>query len=473
MKIRRTLATAVAAAVTTPVLLLSATAAFAADTVPAGQVQDQKPKPTPAELEALAKAVTEAKAAYDAAVTAHAAARKAPEDMLKADSPERKALDKLRAEAKAADTAATEADAALKKAKEDLAKLPEGTPEAEVTKAKEAVQTAQDKYTAAAAARSDAYRTVSFSEGAFGKAHAQLIAAIGPAAEWETKTKKTYDDAVKAYDKAKAEAGTPDPTKPPVDPTKPPVDPTKPPVDPTKPPVDPTKPPVDPTEPPVDDCKIEAKLSTTLVGLPGKVVAGSTVDFTLRVTNGTDKKIDEVKPFAVVYGADKNDFNDISGMLHLQAAAAGSSDWKDVKEAEYAGTVTNLAAGKSADLKLRLTVDKKAPAAEGIAFAAGDYYNENGSCGSNELTEYQFSILAAGSNPGKVPDSKPTPVTDKTNVPVPQGNANTTPVTTDAGNLAATGSSGTTQIALAAGAAIVLGAGAVFVVRRRKASQQA
>ncbi|MEU8890453.1 LPXTG cell wall anchor domain-containing protein [Streptomyces sp. NPDC048442] len=160
-------------------------------------------------------------------------------------------------------------------------------------------------------------------------------------------------------------------------------------------------------------------------------------------------------------------------MLHLQAAAAGSSDWKDVKEAEYAGTVTNLDAGKSADLKLRLTVDKKAPAADGIAFAAGEYFNEDGSCGGNELKDYQFSILAVGSNPGQVPDSKPTPVTDASNVPVPQGNAHTTPVTTDAGNLAATGSSGTTQVALAAGAAIVLGAGAMVVVRRRKASQQA
>ncbi|MGW7414204.1 LPXTG cell wall anchor domain-containing protein [Streptomyces sp. NPDC054863] len=456
MKTRRILATAVAAAVTAPVLLLSATPAFAADATPAGQagqVQDQKPKPTPAELEKLKKAADEAKTAYDTAVTKHAAAQKYADDYLKDDSPARKHLAELKKEAKDAEEASTAADEVLKTAQEALDKLPAGAPEADVTKAKDAVTKAQEKADLAAKAEMEAKRTVAFTEGGLFKGYMDAKMKADNAAGEVTKAKKTYDDAVKAYDKAKAEAGVPDPTKPPVDPTKPPVDPTKPPVG--------------------EDCKVDAKLGTTLVGLPGKVVAGTTVNFTLRVTNGTDKKIDEVTPFAVVYGASKSDFNDISSMLHLQAAAAGSSDWKDVKEAEYAGTVTNLDAGKSADLKLRLTVDKKAPAAEGIAFAAGDFYNEDGSCGVNELTEYQFSILAAGSKPGKVPDSRPTPVTDPANVPVPQGNANTTPVTTDAGNLAATGSSGTTQIALAAGAAIVLGAGAMVVVRRRKASRQA
>ncbi|GAA3488273.1 hypothetical protein GCM10018987_23560 [Streptomyces cremeus] len=460
------LATAVVAAVTTPALLLSVAPAFAADAPPAaGQAQDAKP--TPAELEKLKKAMDEAKTAYDTAAAKAAAAQKYADEYLNPDSPAWKELIEARKVAKEAAAAVTAADTVLQKAKDDLAALPTDAPAADVTKAEEAVKTAQEKYDAAVKAKSEADRTVALTEGNPWKGSMDAKVKAAEAAIAAESAKKVYDDAAKAYKDAEAAAGKPDPTKPPVDPTKPPVDPTKPPVDPTKPPVDPTKPPVD------DECKVGPELRTTLVGLPGKVVAGTTVNFTLRVTNGTGKKVDEIKPFAVVYGHDNKNFDDISKLLRLQAAGAGSDDWKDVKEAEYAGTVTNLDAGKSADLKLRLTVDKKAPAADGIAFAAGDYANEDGSCGGNDLTEYTFSILTAGSDPGKVPDAKPGKVTNPANVPVPQGGASATPVTTDAGNLAATGSAGTPQVALAAGAAVVLGAGAMFVVRRRKAGQEA
>ncbi|MFJ4874408.1 LPXTG cell wall anchor domain-containing protein [Streptomyces sp. NPDC088745] len=468
MKIRRMLATAVVAAVTTPALLLSVAPAFAADAPPAaGQAQDAKPKPTPAELEKLKKVMDEAKTAYDTAAAKAAAAQKYADEYLNPDSPARKPIAEAKKAAEVAGAALTAAKAELTKAEEALANLPKDAPEAEVTKAKEAVKAADDKHKLAVTAKSDADRTLSFTEGNLFKGYMDAKTKAAEAAIAAESAKKVYDDAAKAYKDAEAAAGKPDPTKPPVDPTKPPVDPTKPPVDPTKPPVDPTKPPVD------DECKVGPELRTTLVGLPGKVVAGTTVNFTLRVTNGTGKKVDEIKPFAVVYGHDNKNFDDISKLLRLQAAGAGSDDWKDVKEAEYAGTVTNLDAGKSADLKLRLTVDKKAPAADGIAFAAGDYANEDGSCGGNDLTEYTFSILTAGSDPGKVPDAKPGKVANPANVPVPQGGASATPVTTDAGNLAATGSAGTPQVALAAGAAVVLGAGAMFVVRRRKAGQEA
>ncbi|MFE0019325.1 hypothetical protein ACFWXH_31055, partial [Mesorhizobium sp. NPDC059054] len=72
MKIRRILATAVAAAVTTPALMLSVTPAFA-DEKPASQTQE---KPSIAELE---KAAAAAKAVYDDAVAAEKAAYAAVE----------------------------------------------------------------------------------------------------------------------------------------------------------------------------------------------------------------------------------------------------------------------------------------------------------------------------------------------------------------------------------------------------------
>ncbi|MFF0745668.1 LPXTG cell wall anchor domain-containing protein [Streptomyces sp. NPDC004111] len=455
------LATAVAAAVTTPVVFLSAGTAFAADPAPsATQSQDQKAKPTPDELKALEKAAADAKKAYDDAVAAEKTAYAALEAALADDSP----LALKSAEAKkafeAADAAKKAADTKLADAEAALAALPKDAPEADKAAAEKAVEDAKKAADAAATTRTEAAEAHKAAVTANDDARVDAARVYGSAKAATANAKATKDAADKALKTAQDEANKPDPTKPPVDPTKPPVDPTKPPVDPTEPPVD-------------EDCKLDEALSTTLNGLPSKVVAGTTVNFTIRVTNGTGKEIDEVKPFAAVYANANADFKDIGKLLRLQSAPAGSNAFKDVKEAEYAGTITHLKAGASADLKMRLTVDAKAPAAEGIAFVAGDYWNDNGSCGGNDLKEYGFEILAAGSKPGKVEDSKPSKVKDATQVPVPQGGAGTTPVTTDAsGNLAATGSSGTPQLALAAGAAVVLGAGAVLVVRRRRADQQ-
>jgi colicin import membrane protein len=454
------LATAVVAAVTTPAVFLSVGPAFAAGPTPSAQGQGQQAKPTPDELKALEKAAADAKKAYDDALTAKNTAYKAVEVLAGDSSPlALKAAEAARA-AETAGAVSKAADKALADAKAALAALPTDATEADKAAAAKAVSDAEATATAAATAKTEAAEAAKDAAKVLEDARVDAFRALNSATATLANAKVTKDAADKALADAKAEAGKPDPTKPPVDPTKPPVDPTKPPVDPTVPPVD-------------EDCKIDESLSTTLNGLPSKVVAGTTVNFTIRVTNGTGKEIDEVKPFATVYGNGKSDYKDIGKLLRLQSAPAGSNAFKDVKESQYAGTITHLKAGASADLKMRLIIDPKAPAAEGIAFIAGDYWNENGSCGGNDLKEYGFEILAAGSKPGKVEDSKPSKVKDATQVPVPQGGAGATPVTTDAsGNLAATGSSGTPQIALAAGAAVVLGAGAVFVVRRRKVGQQ-
>ncbi|MFD3512537.1 LPXTG cell wall anchor domain-containing protein [Streptomyces sp. NPDC058657] len=455
------LATAVAAAVTTPVLFLSAGTAFAAGPAPAAQAQDQKAKPTPAELEALEKAAADAKKAYDEAVAAQVAATQAVDEVMSDDTPAAVKAAEAQKTADAASAAKKAADKALADANAALLALPEG---ADTTAAEKAVADAEKDVVAKGAAKTEADEALKAAYKVRDDARVDALRKLGSANAALDNAKVSKDAADKALKAAQDEAAKPDPTKPPVDPTKPPIDPTKPPVDPTVPPVDPTVPPVD------DECRMDEALSTTLNGLPSKVVAGTTVDFTLRVTNGTGKEIDEVKPFATVYGNASSHYDDISKLLRLQSAPAGSNAFKDVKEAQYAGTVTHLKAGASADLKMRLIVDKKAPAAEGIAFVAGDYWNDNGSCGSNDLKEYGFEILAAGSKPGKVEDSTPTEVKDATRVPVPQGGAGTTPVGTGTGgSLAATGSSGTPQLGLAAGATVLLGAGAVFVARRRKA----
>lgn len=219
-----------------------------------------------------------------------------------------------------------------------------------------------------------------------------------------------------------------------------------------------------------ETCVPEAKLTTVVTGLPSTVVAGTKTDFKLRVTNGTKKTMDEVYPFAYVHATDKTGLKDLDHLVHLQWSSASSTTWKNVDNENYMDRISPLKAGAHADIKMRLSIDAKAPAGNGVTFVAGDYWNDNGTCGgSPDLEGYEFMIAAAGSNPGKVPDAEPS--TKPNSNLTPQTGASATPAS---GTLAATGASdATSQLALASGAALAIGAGAVFVVRRRKAGTHA
>ncbi|AWL39623.1 MULTISPECIES: LPXTG cell wall anchor domain-containing protein [unclassified Streptomyces] len=422
MKIRRLLATAVAAAVTAPAVLLSVTPAFA-DTKPAAQTQD---KPSVAELE---KAAAAAKKVYDNAVAAEKAAYAAVEEAMSDTTPLAVAWTAARTAADEAAAAKTTADQAVVDAKAVVEDLPETATEEErdaaaaaVTEAEAAAATAAGTSTAADAKvkeagkalddyRVDAARALSLARDATKEALAAKTAA---------------DEALAKAKEEEAEGG--------------------------------------------EDCVPEARLTTVVTGLPSTVVAGTKVDFKLRVTNGTGTTMDEVYPFVYVHATDKSGLKDTEDLLRLQWSSVSSPKWHTVDNEHYIDAVSPLKAGAHADVKLRLTVDASAPAGHGVTFVAGDYFNEDGSCGgSPDLQEYDFKIAAAGSKPGNVDDAKPGKTQSKTPGHTAQGNASATPVGTSTGTLAATGTSATSQMALASGAAMVIGAGAVFVVRRRKA----
>lgn len=224
-----------------------------------------------------------------------------------------------------------------------------------------------------------------------------------------------------------------------------------------------------------EDCEPENDLTAEVTGLPTKLVAGTTTAFSVRVTNGSDRRMDEVIAYVGVHATDKSGLKDTGKFFRLQWSSESSPKWKNVKD-DYIDAVGALKPGARTDLKMRLTLDKATPAGNGVAFIAADFYNEDGSCGGTPGADmYEFDVKAAGSKPGKTEDAKPKP--SKTTKPggnghTPQGSASATPATN--GSLAATGSSSaTTSIALAGGAAVVLGAAAVFVVRRRKAGADA
>ncbi|MFJ8887941.1 peptidase [Streptomyces sp. NPDC102402] len=427
MKIRRILATAVAAAVTTPVVLLSVTPAFA-DDKPAAQTQN---KPSVAELE---KAAAAAQAVYDDAVAAEEAAEAAMEAAASDTAPlavTAKAARDTAAEAATAKTTADEAVVAAQAAVDDLTDAAtdeeRSAAESALTEAKTAAKAADDAKVAAddeaekAGKALDDYRVAAAKE--LHKARKALEQALAD--------KNSADEALAKAKEEEAEGGGEDET-----------------------------------------CVPEPKLTTVVTGLPSTVVAGTKTDFKLRVTNGTGKTMDEVYPFVYVHATDKSGLKGLDDLVRLQWSSGSSKTWKNVDNENYIDRISPLKAGAHADIKMRLTVDAKAPAGNGVTFVAGDYWNDNGTCGgSPDLEGYEFMIAAAGSKPGKTPDATVGTTKPNNSNLTPQTGASATPA---GGTLAATGSSdATSQLALASGAAMAIGAGAVFVVRRRKAGTHA
>lgn len=427
LKIRRILATAVVAAVTTPALLLSVSPALAdAKQSAASQAQQgERDKPS---IEELEKAAEQAQKAYDDAVAARKAARAAVEAAVSDDAPLNVAAKAAKKEAAAAATAKQDADDALADAEAALAALPETATDEEKAAAETAVADAKAAALAAASAKTAADEKAATAGELADDARVAAFAELEKAKTAVAAALKVKEAADKALADAKEE---------------------------------------EPEEPNEPECDFESKLGTVVNDLPSKIVAGSTTDFSLRLTNGTKKTMDEVSPFVYFHATDKGGYNVIDDAFHLQWSTAASPTWKNAQDGTV-GSVTSLKAGSHADVKLRLKVDAKAPAGHGLALVASQYFNDDQSCGGNFGTEYAFELLAAGSNvPDDVDDAKPDKTTSPTPDTKPQGGTSTT---ADSGSLANTGStSPLPQLAAAAGAALALGGAALYTVRRRRA----
>ncbi|WP_328949349.1 peptidase [Streptomyces sp. NBC_00184] len=423
MTIRRILATAVAAAVTTPVLLLSVTPAFA-DAKPPAQTQQ---KPSIAELELAAAA---AKVAYDKAVAAEDAAIEALEALDVDTHPLVIAYTAAKAAAADAATAKTEADQAVVDARAVLEGLLDTATEAERTAATTALAEAEGAAVTAGEAKTAA--DVKYTEAGDAWSDARVAAArvIGQA---QKATKQALAD-LTAADEALAEA---------------------------------KKEAEEDKEDEECDSVSEPRLTTVITGLPTTVVAGTKVNFNLRVTNGSDRTMDEVLPFAYVHATDTSGLDSIDDLVRVQWSSGSSSKWKTVDNKHYMDAISPLKAGAHVDVKMRLTIDASAPAGNGVTFVAGDYVNDDGTCGGNpDLEGYEFMIAAAGSKPGRTEDAKPGKTRPNTSDINTQTGSSASPAS---GTLAATGSSSATpRLALASGAAVAVGAGAMFVVRRRR-----
>ncbi|MEF9884709.1 peptidase [Streptomyces sp. P9-A4] len=438
MKIRRILATAVAAAVTTPVVFLSAAPAFAAGpAVPGhtqGTTQDDPDGDDFAEYEKLVAAVEKAEAKLKALKADRKAAVKDLEDddidpALKTELAAAKEAVKA---AKAAKTAADETLAAAEQAVKDLpadaTDEQKAAADAAVTTAKAGVEEAVAGTAAAELREKNAVTACDDARVALARKVSQLDKAIETA-------EKELADAEAALEEF--EQGGP------------------------------------------DECPEDDAVKVSMTG-PKSVTAGTTALFSLRVSNTTDHTLKAVQAYAAALNitgpdgeTDEEEGEFFDDLLTFEWSSASHPAWTKLSaETEDAITIGELAKGGKADVKLRLTVDAETPAGKGVAFAVGAYEKNDGSCGSSEdYATVEFDILAAK---GTKPTPKPSP---STTTPAPTGTGGNTNTTGQGGSsntpvngaLAATGANDTLPLGFAAAAAVALGAGALVVARRRKA----
>ncbi|MDJ1135948.1 LAETG motif-containing sortase-dependent surface protein [Streptomyces iconiensis] len=225
-----------------------------------------------------------------------------------------------------------------------------------------------------------------------------------------------------------------------------------------------------------DEIAEDPELSTTLNGLPSKVVAGSGYHaFTYEVVNSSDrayKRVDFGLFAGTVHG---EDLEHTGRHLTLQFKDPATGDWEPIstddhdEDAGYVG-FTDVRPHETVSLDLRLDVAKEAPDGLGFALSLGAYVDENGACYLSTGGYYEFDVLKASARPGRIPSAAPRNhapqgVAKKPLRVKPMGDRKFSPT----GRLAETGSSDVLPLfALAGAAAVALGAGAVFAVRRRR-----
>lgn len=219
------------------------------------------------------------------------------------------------------------------------------------------------------------------------------------------------------------------------------------------------------------DCE-DSKVDVSITGLPGKIAAGSGWHkFSLDVANNSKSTLQDLAYFAGA-SSDKNGDNLFkTGQVKLQAWDPDTKSWGDLNDGGYAvgfvGYTDELKPGYEVDIPMRLNVKASAPVGSGFTLGATIYGDSDAQCVGFGDVAYKFQIVKAGTDTDgtKPQEGGVAPVTDKK----PTG---TTPKVT--GSLAETGSSSALpMIGLVGGAAVVAGAGAIVVVRRRKGAATA
>ncbi|MCC3770414.1 LAETG motif-containing sortase-dependent surface protein [Streptomyces sp. UNOC14_S4] len=253
-----------------------------------------------------------------------------------------------------------------------------------------------------------------------------------------------------------------------------------------------SKPPAeDPADPATCEKETEEERSSaSLHGLPSKVVAGAGwQEFTYRVSNVSKVTLTETVA-SLYFGSADLEIDDVRELaVTVEWYDKARSTWVPIQgegakaDAETGfATVKNLKPGEYADARMRIKAGAKAKPGAGYFSTISWSTGADRKCGYDKVDFYDVDVLAAGSKPGKVDDATGKPEKpsghdakgsqggdagkDPGRKPAGQGTQSEIPVS---GSLAKTGSSSDMPlIAGIGGAAVVVGAGALFVVKRRK-----
>jgi LPXTG-motif cell wall-anchored protein len=215
----------------------------------------------------------------------------------------------------------------------------------------------------------------------------------------------------------------------------------------------------------------DSQLSISVSGLPGKIVAGSGWhNFTMTAANHSDKSLGTVQWLATVdnYSMSDDEKDWLSTYAKLEYFDPQTKAWESMADELGNGLYfgeTPLGPKETVAIKLRVDITAKAPAGDGFSMGIGGYVDEEKNCVHSAFGFYEFTVLKPGSSNPDPGQAKPGKGTKPAGGKQPQGGATELEPT---GTLAHTGSSSALPvIGLVGGAAVVVGAGAVYVVRRR------
>ncbi|WP_435226065.1 LAETG motif-containing sortase-dependent surface protein [Streptomyces sp. Tue6028] len=219
-------------------------------------------------------------------------------------------------------------------------------------------------------------------------------------------------------------------------------------------------------DPEPSECE-DSKVDVSITGLPGKIAVGSGWHkFSLNVANNSESTLSDLGFFAGASSDKAGEDLFQSKKVQLQAYNPDEKVWEDVDSEGYAvgfvGYTDELKPDYEVNIPMRINVKSSAPVGAGFSLGASIYGDADGECTGFGEVAYKFQIVAAGTDTDgtKPQEGGKVPVSDK---PADKGN---TPEVD--GSLAETGSSSALpMIGLVGGVAVVAGAGAVYVVRRR------
>ncbi|MEU5089552.1 LPXTG cell wall anchor domain-containing protein [Streptomyces sp. NPDC021356] len=239
--------------------------------------------------------------------------------------------------------------------------------------------------------------------------------------------------------------------------------------------------PAEPSEEPspctTDDVDSDSQLTIAVSGLPGKIVAGSGWHtFKLTAANHGDRSLGQVQWLALIDNdsMSENEKDWLSTYALLEYLDPATKKWESLAD-EIGGGIyfgeTPLGPRQTVDIDLRVNITAKAPAGDGYTVGLGGYVDQEKNCVHNAFDYYTFTVLKPGSSNDDPGNAKPADGAEPAGGKRPQGGAEEIPPT---GSLAATGSSSVVPtLGLVGGIAVVVGAGALVAVRRRKGGADA